>query len=1212
MPRGAGALVLALVPAVMLAALTLPDAAAAAPTTRPYALDLQAPGSVGVRDAFAYQVTVASDASSATPLDDIALTAQLDDGLRIDAVPVGGASPVASYAVDDASGTVVFTLEPLVEQLATFSFTVVQTDPAANHPASVLETSLTGTPTTGPAPTDVERTAIDGSNDYRADAWASTVAGSDQRAVTYRFNVREGDTAARSFTTWAQRLSAALPVGAEVLGSSAGWQVTPDADGGAAAQWQRDGTFGHPTPSVDPSDRAIWLTVDYAPASFPAGQSPPLLSAALSTMDAAGTWHAQGSDDAPAPALGDGEVERLSTVLNTGAETLAFEHGRWHEQLSAITSYTGDGLESLTVTDAAMRDADLQRSPLADHLDVYRLRINFSPALARAAVPYVFEYTTDAGTGWQRWVPNDATTATDARISVQPAGSEGWLESGFDQVLELAEGERLTGWRVTVSPDASTTVPGGSEVHVKADVVASLQSFVSGAVPGGALEASVTAAGTTVAGEALSDDDAVRATIADRVTLTTTVDAPGTLGSAASTPIVATVVNTDPAGRSIADAFVRVVLPRGVEYDAATGVSRAAAQTVTGRAVPDIGEGVLVATEMLGDRQVVVLLLDEVASVRAAGEARHRFELLDGYRYTIPVLARPSALDAGAAVEFEAWASTTDPSLAGVPLGFYAPHLRADVHDFDPTRETIAHLSDRSVATAGGGLVLAAHVGDDGAWVRRATVGAGELAQWQLRLHNRLPRAIDDVVLFDRLPARGDGRGSAFPLRLAGPIDVPGGATVEYSRDATSADTGSWSADAEGATAFRVELGSVAAGATVDVELATPMPWDELAGAVATNDATASGTYAGAAASFTSTRASVTPVAEPSLRVESAIDGTTAHAAPGPTLRAGDVVRWSHVVTNTGNALLDAFDVRERFVAGDGRPGVRPASSTETGPLEPGESRRFVSSATIVEGAYEGIATARATAFDPQGQPLAVRPSEATDASWYFGEAAPSAGQQPAPPDPARPPVVVDPAPSPPRIPTGPIPFPGDRTPIGAPVPAEPPVAVPPAVVAPAPAPVAGGSPAEQSPSVESPAAQAPTGQAPTAVAASMRWRFVVTAAAADGRDIVVIDPVTGQPISLGALGVGESVEVAFGGGAVVCERVGEGGSEHVECAPVGDPIEPAPGAVDAPQAAADAAMAQALLLPRVLAGVAALLLLLGLALLARTIIRNRRLESTT
>ncbi|WP_072314490.1 DUF7507 domain-containing protein [Agrococcus sp. Marseille-P2731] len=952
--------------------------------------------------------------------------------------------------------------------------------------------------------------------------------------------------------------------------------------------------------------RARALILALIPAVALATSSLPDAAAAAPT-DAAGAWQAQRTDDAPDPAPGGDATERISTELNAGAETLALESGRWHEQLSAITSYTGGGLESLVVTDAVGRDARTHRAdPAADHLDVYRMRIDFSPQLARAAVPYAVEYTTDAGAGWQRFVPTDSTTASDARIAVQPAGSSGWLESGFDQALELAAGERLTSWRVTVSPDAATRVPGRAEVHVRADVVASLPSFTTGAPPSGDLSAAVTAAGTTIGGERLADRDAVGVTIADRVNLTTNVEAPTTIGLGTSAPITATVVNTDPAGRPITDAFVRVVLPRGVVYDAETGVSRAAAQTLTGRAVPDIGDGVRVATETLGDRQVVVLLLDEVASVRAAGEPRHRFELSDGYRYAIPVAARPAALDSGAPVEFEAWASTSDAARTEVPLGFYAPHVSADVHDFDPARDAIAHLSASSVVTGAGDVRLeASAAAEGGAWASSATVRAGELARWRVQVRNELPRPIHDVVVFDRLPAVGDERGSELSLALAGAIEVPAGATVEYSRDATSADTGSWSSDPAGAVAFRAALGTVAPGATVDLELASRMPSDALAGARAVNDATASGSSGGAAESFTSTRASVTPVAAPALRVESAVEGWPDGAAPGPRLRAGDTVRWSHVVTNTGNAMLDALEVAERFVAGDDSSGLRPATSDELGALAPGETRRFTSSAIVIEGAYEGTTVARATAVDPRGRPLEAQPSAATDASWYVGEAPPRVGPAPGPPpgggaetgppSPGRPPVVVDPPARPPQPPVSSIPFPGRGDAPRPPVVVDPPV--PPAVAAPAPAPAP-------------PSAQSPTRPARTVGATSVVWRFEISSGAADGQDIVVIDPLTGQPVSLGALADGESAAVQFGGGTAICERVGEAGSERIDCVPVDEAAERDPGAGDAPPLSSAQAAPPALqLLPPVLASIAALLLLTGLALLARTLIRNRRSE---
>jgi hypothetical protein len=72
----------------------------------------------------------------------------------------------------------------------------------------------------------------------------------------------------------------------------------------------------------------------------------------------------------------------------------------------------------------------------------------------------------------------------------------------------------------------------------------------------------------------------------------------------------------------------------------------------------------------------------------------------------------------------------------------------------------------------------------------------------------------------------------------------------------------------------------------------------------------------------------------------------------------------------------------DEFADGAGGTGTLTPTSSESGPLEPGESRTFTATGVAVEGKYHNTATASAPAVDGDGEPLAAQPEAATDGSW--------------------------------------------------------------------------------------------------------------------------------------------------------------------------------------------------------------------------------------
>ncbi|WP_158866610.1 DUF7507 domain-containing protein [Leifsonia sp. AG29] len=982
------------------------SAPAHAASSADYTVGIAAPESVPVRAPYTYNVSVAAPSASTAPVTGITLSADLPDGVAFDSVPTGGTSPVASAEYDAAQNRVTFTLTALDRPLVSFVFSVTQTDNSVKDASTVFQTSVSGTGTPGGGtPKATARTKVTGALSYAAQKTATVIPNSNNRDVTYYFNISTTDQS--SFTTWSQRLTDSFPVGARITGSSVGavggeWSITGTPETGQTAVWERAGTpYGPSAPPLDPTGRALSLSVSYPTSTFPDKTPPPLNTVVLRVADHAGNAGPEATASVQAPAVRDdfsGKAFGIAKYADNaaGAKTQTYLNGRYVATNGVVASFL-NSIDSqkagtMVVTDAA--GSDPATAEFFAHNDVYKLAVLFNPTAARADVPFRLEYTSTSQPTFQTYGAG-FRSSQDLRVTVQNTGSVGMNLAPFSNVLTLPAGDRLTGWRVVLSPGAADeAIPNGSAVTVTTGYVPSLPGE-----PGSSTTFTNTASvsGTLDDGAQLATKtDTAESTTVDGVPIITTVSGPSTLTVGKAATYRATISNMDPTRGSYQGATLKVVLPPGVFYDSNAGASRAYATTPgTNVRVPDIGKGVGVSTDTVADgsgmsRQVVTLVFDELASLRLTGQPKNGAEA-QGFAYDIPVTVLPQAYaPSGQSATVQSFAYTTDPTFLATPGSYTPGSFGADRYDFNPALDQIAAASASSVVTTAGGLMLGKLVrpSADEPWNLVSRVASPGAAEWQLFVSNALPTAVGGFTVFDRLPAKGDGRASGFPVTLSGPVSgVPDGAKVEYSVDATTATNGTWSSDPIGARAFRMTMPSLVAGATFELIAPTAVA-DRADTLVAANDAVVTGTVGGSRQSITSNKATIVGPVEPALQLVKKTNGVGYDQAPGAFVASGSEVVWTYEVTNTGNISVDSVTVADSFVDGLGNTGGITTTTPGNGVLRPGETRTFTATGKAVAGQYENTATATAVPENPYDLADVLATVSATAKSWYFAGAA--------------------------------------------------------------------------------------------------------------------------------------------------------------------------------------------------------------------------------
>ena len=109
----------------------------------------------------------------------------------------------------------------------------------------------------------------------------------------------------------------------------------------------------------------------------------------------------------------------------------------------------------------------------------------------------------------------------------------------------------------------------------------------------------------------------------------------------------------------------------------------------------------------------------------------------------------------------------------------------------------------------------------------------------------------------------------------------------------------------------------------------------------------------------------------PDITVVKYTNGDDADTMPGPSIAVGDVVTWTYVIENTGNATLTDVTLTD-----DQLTALNPLTTSVT--LVPGEIITVTATGTAVAGQYTNTATATGT--PPVGDPVTD-----TNPSHYFG-----------------------------------------------------------------------------------------------------------------------------------------------------------------------------------------------------------------------------------
>ena len=122
---------------------------------------------------------------------------------------------------------------------------------------------------------------------------------------------------------------------------------------------------------------------------------------------------------------------------------------------------------------------------------------------------------------------------------------------------------------------------------------------------------------------------------------------------------------------------------------------------------------------------------------------------------------------------------------------------------------------------------------------------------------------------------------------------------------------------------------------------------------------------------------------EPAVDIEKSTNGEDADEPTGPTLTTGGEVRWTYIVTNTGNVPLTELTVTDDVEDASGIDCDGTGGNSVVGPLAPGESFTCLATGTATVGQYANLGTVTAlgpTTTDVDGD--AVDGVAVTDEDW--------------------------------------------------------------------------------------------------------------------------------------------------------------------------------------------------------------------------------------
>lgn len=785
-----------------------------------YSVTIDAPASIVVGGGITYSVTIASDATVDDPLNGVKVTVQLPEGFEFN--KLADNPYVDSY--DPATNQVEIVLKEITDSVINFTFDVKSVNDENKYKDMNVEATITGNDVGNGAPTtNSTDTTITGNLTYSTSKQAKTIPGSGNRLVTYMFNLA-GSGSSGEFYSWKQQITDELPAGTEIVsndGKIGKWEITGSKSTGWTAIWTSEKKHYGSNDLGSEKDYPS-LTVSYPEEDFPSPKDdpkrPPTNTSTLKVYDKNGNEFDGGQGRVQGPPMTDGEKEGLGIDKRSGVNQsgVSWFDGYFNRHLQidgSFISTSGKTVREMIIED--QRDKN-DNDNFWNRIDLYQLDLNFNAQMMAAAANYRFEFKTNQH-DWQEG--GTGNTSKNTKITFNVDGSVGYGTGNVP--VKLVQGEYVTGVRLDIGnkDDASVKIPRSSVATMDFYFVPSAKNHETHSDDNDTITYNNHAVinGYGEDGSALteeSDDFAVH--FKKNVILGTKVEAPKTMDVGIDSQYTA-YINNQSASYDYENSVMKVVLPAGVYYDQAKGISPVADQSDApyNMDIPKPGSGVVISTETVPatsdypyERQVVVFKFQvPIPAMRMPGTATEYGIENKGLGYTIPVNVLADAYTNNrTAAPVSSWASTEDSRFNGIDFHNYATFLHTDDFNFDTNRDKIAWSEDQSQIQNKGGLTLTKLVNnqtDNSDFSPNSSAEAKDTMNWQLNLNNTLAGEVKNAQIFDRLPQKDDK--NQFSTTLSGPIEnLPTGTTVEYSKDATAATNGTWSTDWQGANAFRI------------------------------------------------------------------------------------------------------------------------------------------------------------------------------------------------------------------------------------------------------------------------------------------------------------------------------------------------------------------------------------------------------------------------
>ena len=878
-----------------------------------YSIDLNAQKDVNFSSGenylgFPYKVTVNSTANTATALTGVSLTFTLPSGYELSGdsgIVTGPNAIVKEYSIN-ADGTIQIVLNEIKKTIAEFTIAIVpitssksKTNVHDRYDGEILHGSIIGSETlSGKIPQSEKNTTLHGSTDYAVNKTAATPPASNNRFVTYTFNVNRIGSE-KEITLQNLQLEDNIPAGAVIRSSNnAGgkWTITGNENTGWKAIWDRDKRFYGAGASLSSQDGELpSLLVEYPKDDFPDDTTPPKNTVTLSAHDnnSDGAVIEGEPDEAQGPLLTSGEDDSggLSKEILTNKWLSSSIYSNYEVNGSYIGMANSDkSFESMTLEDNMDR---FDNDTFWSHFLISNMNIQVSDAVVKADTNLTVSYKTNKN-GWKTAYSEKSKSVL--RIGYHIKGSLNYAQvDKTDSQIDLEPNEILTGWKVSVNSPKNKVENVQAKVSVSG--VSSLANIYDRTIEPKSLTIQNTANQiVTFKDGSKSEEKIDKATVPlmPNLNLNTTVSTPSalTVGKENEFTVYANNITLD---EDVEGVIMRVVLPAGVTLDTDKGVSAVNKQLEApyDLDVPQPGKDIDISTEVLvendeykASRQVVVFRFKKpLVSLQTANSATDRNIANTGFKYNIPVnvsqVAYEAFIDNGRQAPVESWITSDSEKYKEYSVSAYGSRNHKDIHDFDKARDSIVWDDKFTQVIGDGNLVLAKSVEGkkNTGFSDQAIIENGEEATWKLSLSNTLSTKVDAPVIFDNI-SQLNGNAN-FVTTLTGPIMVSEGVTVEYSKDATTSKNGTWSTNWKGAKAFKITKTVLNIGGKIEAYIPVVSPGDTKTDDLTINRAEGEAALDGNTLPFTSNDAQIKIVVDTGSVILTKTDKKTADVLQG-------------------------------------------------------------------------------------------------------------------------------------------------------------------------------------------------------------------------------------------------------------------------------------------------------------------------------------------